>query len=331
MLVEFDKGIFENADNNNKFIFLYNLALIDRRYNIFTDIEDIKEFPIYLQLTDSDKGILNEYYVKQVQESSVVDYQIMEKTEGENYQLDLAEAIAFLNQPLIIILENSQNDRHFFETVVKNFKKRGKNIARHLTKRWIRYGNAGGCTNIEAFINEMIASYAGLPKNPSFYLRCFVLIDSDSQHPGDVKSERSKLVTFLQGHKVPFHILIKREMENYIPDELFVEADGNAAFKNTYLELDPLQKDYMDIEEGIIAKDLDNIFSPIHILYSNLSDSQINSIRNKGLAMDNYKSAFPLLFASDKVNQENLMARIAHQGAHSDELGNILDKINELI
>lgn len=331
MLIEFDISVLEKEKHSNKLSFLYNLCYIDRRYDLFIDVEFAKDSCFFSKLQQADRIILDDYYVRQVQEVKEVDYLLIDETSAENYHLTLDEAISFLNQPVCLVLENSQNDKHFFEAIVRNFTNKSKQIAKHLSKNWLIYGNAGGCTNVEAFLTEKIESFKDLPKPGNFYIRCFVLIDSDSEYPEQIKPERATLSKFLKENNIPYHFLSKREMENYLPDNAFIDAVGSESFKKTYLSLNPIQKDYMDIEKGIKAVNLDNVYDPIGSLYSNLGEVDRNIIRNKGLNMEGYKSSFPLLFKSEKVTQESLLQRTSHQGDLSNEHGQILDKINEII
>jgi len=331
MLIEFHKTILEAEENFNKFSFLFNLCYINRRYDLFIDLDEVSDTVVYSQLRDADRELIEQYYLKVVNESQVPDFILLDKPKGSKCELSLDEAIALLNQPFQLILENSQNDRHFFEAIVRNFKKKGKKISTHLHHRWLIYGNAGGCTNVRNFLNEKINSFRDMPKDGAFYIRCFVLIDSDSEYPNDVKTSRQELARFLDTNGIPYHFLLKREMENYLPDEVFADVGGSDAFKSTYLALDPLQKDFIDIEYGLKARDLDDKKLPIGKLYVNLDTNARSNVRNKGLNMNNYKKEFPLFFNSAKVTQESLLKRTAHQGNMADELSDILDKINQFI
>jgi len=84
----------------------------------------------------------------------------------------------------------------------------------------------------------MMNSFENLPKENHKYLRCFVLVDSDKKFPNDTtKQNRVNLFQFLDSLGIPYHELEKREMENYLPDEVFETIEDNNDFIQAYLKL----------------------------------------------------------------------------------------------
>lgn len=324
MIVEIEAHLL-TEDNITSLNRLISLCLYKRRYDLFIDIEAAKTNDFYKSLNSSDKLIIEQVYTRCVQESLRAKVVV----DGE-YTFD--EAIRFLDQPFTIILENNNNDAPFFEKLIEEFKTKSKKI-RHLDDNgWLEYGNAGGCGNIPNFINGNLKIFKGLPKKNKYeYLRCFTLVDSDKKHPNDNNNEREKLKNYLIENNIPYHILEKREMENYLPADAIPETPKNRDFLDAYKRLSPVQQDFFDIEKGFDNKNFDKLSNEVQELYKNTSQSDRNLFRKKGLEIEgNFKSEFPKYFKSEKVNRETLMNRCSDQN-DKNELPHILEKISNLL
>jgi len=328
MVIEFDPEIFQDIEKRQKLTHLLYLCYFDRRYDFFIDLTQINTSPIYIALNSEDKSLIEEYFNRFVNDSIDIDHLITNQSGAETFDLD--EARLYFDQPLLIILENSLHDKYFLESVANNFSKRGKAVRRNLQYRWISIINAGGCENVDNVISEKLTTYLGLSKSPERYLRCFVIVDSDSTYPGEITPSRITLKEFLDSKSVKHHILLKREMENYLPDEVFSEVQNNDEYIASYQKLSPLQKDYFDLENGF-TKNLSSYNNGVQDLYLDVSEVDMGNLRKGGLKMTNFKANFPKLFLSEKVTQENLKKRTEHQGELANELEIILDKINDLL
>lgn len=298
--------------------------------NDYSNIETIKNSVWYKGLRSSYKDAINAYIIasstKKKQNTLIVS------TNVNNFNLE--EANLYLKQPLILILENSLNDGHFVTSLLKNFPKSGNLIAKHKSNRWLEYGNGNGSNGIINFIQEKLDYYNDLPKANKFkYLRCFVLIDSDSEYPNMQCSEsKKKLLRFLDENEVPYHLLEKREMENYLPDEVIETIEGSEDFISAYLRLELIQKDYFDLEKGFPDKNFDKFDENIRNLYHNLSTQDISIFRKQRLKIDGgFKSEMPKLFSHARVNQASLKKKVSHQAKDPNELETILSKISSLL
>jgi hypothetical protein len=255
-------------------------------------------------------------------------------------EFSIDEAIRFFVQPISIILENSLNDQHFTVAIINSFDNKGE-IKRHLSNDWLQFENAGGCTNVENFINGKLESFNLLPKNNNNYLRCLVILDGDREHPDLPLNQKHKnLETFLKNNFVVYHILEKRSMENYMPNEVYNEF-RNAELNdwiNAYLSLNEKQKDFFNISKGFSKKEnngtpkiaREDLPNEVKKLYENVSDANYN-ILNKGFQLSDFKSVFPLKFKdSHNVYKKTLNEQIQHQ-SNPNELEDILAKINQLL
>ena len=148
------------------------------------------------------------------------------------------------------------------------------------------------------------------------------------KHLTDVRAERDKLFKYLTANNIPYHELTKREMENYLPDEVINIIDGNDNYIKSYLSLSPIQKDYFDIENGFEDKNISSFDQGIQNLYDGLSNEVISIFRKNKLNIDNFKTEFPKLF--EQATQEHLKNRTTNQ-SNPSEIEDILDKITKLL
>lgn len=333
MLIEIKEDIF--SDNDFKGLnYLIQLASYKHRYDLFVELSTIRNTNTFQRLDIEDKEELEQYYNQAVTESLIPKY-IISNTGGNSFNIE--ESIRFFTQPVSIILENSLNDAYFINTLIRFFDNSEQIVKKHLDNNWIQFENAGGCTNIQNFINGKLQSFNSLPKDKQFYLRCFVLMDSDKlfdcRKPSRQKREIRK---FLNNKNILNHILHKRSMENYLPDEVFNNLPSQSWIV-AYNTLIPSQKDFLDIKNGFSKKDTNGVptiarndlDNNIQQLYDTLSDENYE-ILNRGINFPDFKTEFPKLFTSIHITKQSLVRRTKHQ-QNSNELQEIIDKISTLI
>jgi hypothetical protein len=260
------------------------------------------------------------------------------------FKISLEEAIKYLQQPVKVLLENSLNDGHFLNALLNNFKKRGKKIQKHKEKKWLNYEMGGGTTMRDVVEREKMDLPSDFStKEKHKYLRLFALIDSDKRHPTQrLDTAKQNLVDFFIENEIKYHVLQKREIENYLPEEAFQSMLGSETSEETktyiraYLDLCPTQKDFFDIEKGFhknanYSNDIKCLFSEVlsnknhPLIQHDLSKAFNSNSRNK-----TFKSEFPKLFLSELVNQQGFLKRTEHQD-DPEELQHILDKISGLL
>jgi len=299
----------------------------------------------YSSLSQIEKQEINEWIIYSSTISSQTSRLIIENTPSEN-TLTLPEAIKYLEQPFKIIVENVLNDSYFLDCLIQNFRKQTKNIVHFKSERWLMYENGGG-TTIPHVIDATKKSFNGklFSKPSSFYLRYFVIIDSDKKYPDmELPQSKKELIKYLEDNDVPYKILEKREMENYLPVSILEkEISDNQDFIRAFSRLNPIQKDYFDIENGFPNKNFKDLDGNLKDFFSGISDEDYGVLRSFNLkslngGKDNFKSEFPKLFESDKIDREMLLNQCSH---HSDtkskspydrlELPNLLIQIDKLL
>ena len=345
MWVEIKKDIFEKSDFKSICYILQLLSWFPygsiSRYNLLVDAESIKNTDNYTKLitTFSEfKELIDSEFNDFVNNTAHVNFQISTLNQKNKSTIfNIEESVRFFNQPLCIILENSKNDAYFVKAIIFHFDTKGR-VREHLQNGWLKFENAGGCTNLENFIEGELKAFEDLAaknkKNTSDYYKAFVILDSDKEFPNQ-PNKHDLLLEILDSLNIQHHILQKRMMENYMPDDVIIEIE-NGLSKSTlkqwidvYKHLNHEQKDYLKYYDGFNEKvnSLDYLHPEVKSLYidqrSNF-DILKHGFKFKG---KEFKNEFPLLFLnSPRVNRNSLKTR-----ANSNELETILQKINDLI
>ena len=91
-------------------------------------------------------------------------------------KLSLDDALALLSLPLGVLVENSENDWHFFRGMMRTSER--EIVDRALERSWITALHGGG-SNLPAQLEIRLSK-------PAEGLRTFVLFDSDRRHPSEL-------------------------------------------------------------------------------------------------------------------------------------------------
>ncbi len=340
MTYSFSNDIFQNP--NEKHLDLIDKiwhTSKDRHFLFIGDAENyniIKDSAWYSYLRKSNK--------EEIDNQVVASFNIgrnkkkLHISNQETTAFSLIEAYEMLNKPLTVILENMDYDRYFIDALVRSFKELGAKIKKYYDNGWLIYINGGG-SNIVSVINGLKDRFeknkSDFPKESRTYLRTLIIIDSDKRFPINQEVTDDKMTTLsIIKQNSDYHVMLKREIENYLPDGIFNEIVGNDDFKRAYLKLKPVQKDFFDLEKGFpYDKNFDKLEEGIRSLYNDISEADIKTFRKESIQFfkidgkrDNFKARFPMLFESKNITRKNLEAR-----ANSNELEIILQKINDLL
>ena len=350
MWIKIEKDVFSHPVSVKKLDFLIQLLTwaSDKdvpRYHVFVELTTVGQLASYSALSQFNRELIEDEYDLFVNASQEVRYFITNNNNRHN-RFNLDESIRFFLQPVSVILENSKNDASFINAIVDHFdvkNEAGLKILREfIDNGWLQYENAGGCGNVKNFIEGKLQSFNALAvKNNRAvydYLRCTVILDSDKHYPTEsFKDLYVELEEYLLKIGVrKYHILAKRSMENYMPDEVVINLTQtknlnlrsklNTRWVTLYSNLTAVQKDYLSYngdfkkdEDGnvVMAKEVAQVYT--------LSKENIEILR-KGLTYPKFKDEFPNLFNDPLVNKKSLSDR-----AGSDELEMILEKIKSLI
>lgn len=340
MTYSFSNDIFQNP--NEKHLDLIDKiwhTSKDRHFLFIGDNENyniIKDSEWYNHLRQSHKEEIDNQVVASINIGRNKKKFLISNQETSSFSL--IEAYEMLHKPLSIILENMEYDRYFIDALVRNFNELGAKIKKYYDNGWLNYTNGGG-SNIVNVIHGLKDRFdknkSDFPKESQTYLRTLIIMDSDKRFPieQEVANDKMDKLAIIKQNS-DYHVMLKREIENYLPDEIFNEIADNNDFKRAYLKLKPVQKDFFDLEKGFPSdKNFDQLEEGIRDLYNDINEIDKKAFRKESMQFfkidgkkDSFKARFPMLFESKNITRKNLEAR-----ANSNELEKILQKINDLL
>ena len=265
----------------------------------------------------------------------------------------------YLLQPITILLENGAYDSYFIKALIRIYDQGGR-LQNFISNNWLRFGNGGGCTNMLTLLRSQVEFFGGKSK----FMKVYVLVDSDKRYPSDNIDKYGPLISYLTETNIPYHILSKRSMENYLPEESYdVFVKGRTRheieiWKNAYISLSAKQKDFLSISSGLNkdakADDIEKrkiarkvrkakneknknalnlrlkLPKEERELFSNVGDGNL-IILSKGLPIGNFKKEFPKAFYHYSVNRKSMGKRTpSNPNSGENELQQIISEIKKL-
>lgn len=359
MKVLISKDVFDEAmDGRGKLElnFLVYLVTIRQNYELLINDSEVLSSGFVRGMGDNESRIFELAFTQSMVSSAQCDCQISKSGRDETREkvFTREEAIMYLLQPLSLLVENSVNDAHFLRALFKAYAtKDGLKTAEEQNE--LQFVNAGGCTNVERFIKSQVAHYKGKSK----FLRYWVLLDGDKRYPADVVIKYDKVEAKLQDWNVEYHILNKRSMENYMPDNVIesMRDKNNADWINAYMSLSREQKDYFNIVGGFYGelskenkakadkkekghsnkdkrkKSVSFVRSLLPTaqqrLYADVSPAHFKALENsiRLPKSGSFKEVFPTYFGDPMVTKESLDERMET----SHELREMVESIQKLL
>lgn len=322
-----------------------SLALLLRLVDYDSDLHkvtvedpDILNTDVYNELNKDDRDLIADSFNASVINSTPYEGESIDiKSQGSSeYTLKvftLEEAVRYIKEPLCVLLENDLYDGHFIKCIIRNFGTQRAKVA--LEKNQIRPGHSGGCGNTKNTLEERIKGFDGKSK----FLRIYIVWDGDQRYPEDVVRKYDTDKGSLDTMNIGYHILHKREMENYLPKEAIQELalPRFKAWFSAYCSLTDIQKDYYDLDHGFLYERItynsanrDQLPPDIKSLYESVSDANFDILKD-GLKIGNFKRSFSEQFESSPYsNKATLLARTSTQ-PNPHELQDIADTINRLL
>jgi hypothetical protein len=133
-------------------------------------------------------------------------------------RLTLADAYRFLQQPLVVLLENAVYDRNFLE-VISRIASNGRHLRKLLDDGHVKVAAFGGVESNKQWIQDN-------RRRPEELARLWVLSDSDAKRPWRERTSELRehlnpsvrqLAEECQTRHVPIYVLTRRAIENYLP------------------------------------------------------------------------------------------------------------------
>jgi len=298
MIVTFDKKLFSSTDDENKKILarLIQLALedayqwdVDNLYEIFFEDEDllISDHPFIKRfLSEYDATTIIEYFKTIVGSAGYITldqkYYMGKIAIGfSDTEIPPIAALNLFSLPSLLILENSINDWRIIKSICKKYenKKTKKNIYKKMYLD-IQYGtlkpyNAGGKNNIINIMKDLI----GNDYNDIYKFKLIAIFDSDRIDSSEnLPSDTKPIVSYFKNKTVNYlseafweptdvslwHMLYKREFENYLPLTI-IQGNKDIAKKESesLTEYEPSEYDFIDFESVISSVEVKKVFPPL--------------------------------------------------------------------
>lgn len=329
MQVLIENNCFVNVSNYRELDSIFLLFVEGRHQWIDIDLEEIEKTEWFRDLGKRNIDDLKSLFVSSTRKSRLKKtIKVINDISEEEF--NVLEARFYLYQPLTIIVENYEYEPVFLNCIFKNF---GNDLIEAKNKHWLKFESSGGANDntVKGMLKELFNDSIFSKGKEEKHLRCYVIKDSDRKYctlddDGKVipqKIEENK-INFLEEKNIPYHILYKREKENYMPDTIFnsfFHRPRMKEFMKVYFKLSVHQKDFFDLEKGFsskgVVKKIEELDSKVKELYKDLSEDDYETI-GRGIDYSNFKSSFSDNFENCKKN--DLEKRIEHQPLLSSEV-----------
>jgi len=256
MIISFNPGIFNIDDDQvHKDIAKFLLEFLDKKffwdtdnlYEIFFDDREILENSKTREYL-GDKMVLElaelaNYYIERgIYSTKLHNYYLEKIVIGFGFgELSPALALKLIRSPSLVLLENQTNDWKFIRGIIKNYCANGKKksvfklIDDAVERSELVPSQVGGGGE---FIKVISSHCDQLYKDIEIY-KLIAIFDSDRNSSDEINFKWYNLVSYLKnaefdrtisenwiyapGDKILWHMLYKREIENYIPKKLLFE------------------------------------------------------------------------------------------------------------
>jgi len=337
MQVRIRKDIFNNEQQLDR---LDNLLTYFRKGKHAMLLDDIDDIDAYENsewkkgLNSRDIKVINSYIKSGTRVNK--NYKIINVSELDPaIDFEPKEADMYLAQHLVILLENSEYDSPFTNVIFDRFDAQGTLNQAKVDQNW-KYGMGGGSAIGNVINSELNESFKDpcFTKNKKTYLRYFVILDSDKKYP-NMPVDTSKHV-LLDQNDVPYHILYKREKENYVPLNILQKL--NSQYLNFYIAFKKNeQRDFFDLEKGFDRKPYNALINEIQNLYPEIDiPTEPYKVLRNGMDLENYKGGkikkeFSKLF--DNASRDDMMSMIIHQPkiGSLNEFEHIINEIKKFL
>ncbi|RYZ74226.1 MAG: hypothetical protein EOP09_00745 [Proteobacteria bacterium] len=140
-------------------------------------------------------------------QSFTLRIQTIPHPDWKKLKLPLKAAIETLDKPLALIIENQINDLKFVLAVT--LPEHRESLEDALANSWIRVDHGGG--------SDMLNICRAKGAEPDCNLRTYALFDSDCKERGEPSNTQAKLARICDDAKIPYRVLLRRNIESYLP------------------------------------------------------------------------------------------------------------------
>lgn len=332
------KDCFEPIYQQHLSLLIKLVAYSSEFNSVIIEEPEVFENEGYNSLDKNDKDILEASFNANVIGNTTHEGETVKVTAKGSYEDKLKvfspeEAVQYIKEPLYVLLENDLYDGRFIRCLIHYFG--SKRVKCALEVNSIRMAHSGGCGNTKNTLNEKSRGFRFRTK----FLRLCIVWDGDQEYPGKVVEKYNKDIEDLNTHGIRYHILCKREMENYLPEEAVKDLASPRflVWFNAYNAMSDVQKDHYDMNDGFNYSQIqyssanrDHLPDGVRELFADVSNTNFDLLK-EGLKIGHFKDTFSKAFEiSPYANKATLLARTASQ-SNPHELQEIADMINQLL
>ncbi len=209
--------------------------------------------------------------------------QIVVSLSGQPGTLTPAAARRLAEQPLRVLMESRFGDGQFLDAVLESL---GDPETLLLKRRGaLTYDHAGGSGDLQKLVVERKSEVG------TNLLRAVAFTDSDSRFPGDVQTNAQAVKNACASVGVPCHVLGKRAVENYLPDEVLTDWSVALSTRDRVaacLRLSATQRDHLHMKRGLPKNLLSdpNVSPAERQLYAAVAPADLKVLESGGVVSD---------------------------------------------
>lgn len=255
MLVELSTDLFPSPPSSIEINALAYLALIGRHRIILADDADPAFGEWFDQLNEDAKTewdlILSDGYDLEALEPAA---RVLKVNAGgpadwssDPPSIPLTDAVRFLQQPLIALLEDWSSDRAFVLAVASLDNR--SYLLKMEERGALSFDNGGGITNMPKQLLAIVSKSGGAG-------RVWALFDGDGLRPNEASRDSERLKQTCIDNSIEYHQLNRRSIESYLPRDALetwaVETDVPARKKKirAFLRLNRDQRSHFNMKDG---------------------------------------------------------------------------------
>jgi hypothetical protein len=219
---------------------------------------------------------------------------------------------------LCVAVENATADGDFLLTAIWAYNRQDLWDAH--AKKWLRFEQLGGFGEVDKALALLLDGWPGP-------CRIFVLTDSDARYPGHETATIVKVKESCESRKVPYAILSKRMLENYLPVSSLNRLSGDQMkVFQAFLEMDNQQRSHFGMKKGFAGDGFGNAGTPAAqtMLYQSLR-APVRKVLANGFG-PNIGQRF--VQDRDKITDTDFRQVCE---PNKDEISDILSRIEELL
>lgn len=179
---------------------------------------------------------------------------------------DPAKLAEYYNQPYVLLLENQYTDGRWIKAIIKRLRPRLAYAFAQIHPR-LSIQQAGGIGEIPKVLREIARDYERSRPGGLAPLCIMTIADSDAKRPGAISEQARQVTRVAEELGVASHILHKRSIENYVPDDALLAYSSVRTERRDASEfivsLPAVARDHYPMKAGLSVRDVEE-FSDVY-------------------------------------------------------------------